>query len=110
MDGDNGTDSFEIFIGNGFGTVIDLDEDGPVYAVSKLDNVSGGSIVITGDVDDCYQYDLDGSGFVGVGDINMIKANYGPVTPETEIYDLDESGFVGVGDINLVKANYGPCP
>ena len=56
-------------------------------------------------------YDLDMSGFVGVGDINLIKANYGPCPYGVcKLYDVDDSDFVGVGDINLVKANYGPCP
>lgn len=75
------------------------------------DNDDNGTADVCEDEPECLQYDLDGNGFVGGGDINLIKANYGPCTEgPCLVCDIDGNGFVGGGDINLIKANYGPCP
>ncbi len=50
--------------------------------------------------------DIDGDGFVAVGDILAIIGAWGTVNPD---FDLDESGIVDVGDILLIVSNWGPC-
>ncbi|XAL99519.1 PEP-CTERM sorting domain-containing protein [Phycisphaeraceae bacterium D3-23] len=48
--------------------------------------------------------DIDGDGFVGAGDLDLILANWGATgTPA----DADGSGTVGQGDLDIVTGNWG---
>ena len=56
-------------------------------------------------------WDLNGDGFVGIGDLLAFFALWGPCPgPPGCPGDFDSSGFVGVGDMLLMFANWGPCP
>jgi len=52
--------------------------------------------------------DLDGDGFVGVDDLNIILGNWNAtVTPgDLSVGDADGSGFIGVDDMNILLANW----
>ncbi len=54
-------------------------------------------------------WDLDGDGVVGVGDLLILVANFGPCDRECPA-DFDEDGFVGVSDLLALIANFGECP
>ncbi|MDZ4819026.1 MAG: PEP-CTERM sorting domain-containing protein [Planctomycetota bacterium] len=52
--------------------------------------------------------DLDGDGFVGQTDLNLILGNWGQdVPPGDPLADPDGSGAVGQGDLNQVLAGWG---
>lgn len=52
--------------------------------------------------------DLDGDGFVGIGDLNLILSNWNlSVTPgDLTSGDFDGDGFVGITDLNGVLGNW----
>ena len=50
--------------------------------------------------------DLDGNGFIAVGDILTLISAWGSTNPTL---DINESGFVDVGDILMVVSSWGPC-
>jgi hypothetical protein len=52
--------------------------------------------------------DLDGDGFVGIADLNIILANWNKfVTPGDLLQgDVDCDGFVGIGDLNMPLGNW----
>jgi hypothetical protein len=52
--------------------------------------------------------DLDGDGFVGIGDLNIVLSNWNQsVTPGDVLAgDFDGDGFVGIGDLNGVLGNW----
>jgi hypothetical protein len=52
--------------------------------------------------------DLDHNGTVGVNDLLIMLANWGPC-PGCPA-DLDGSGSVNVNDLLIMLANWGPCP
>ena len=54
-------------------------------------------------------WDLDGNGTVGVGDLLILVANFGPCDDQCPA-DFDEDGFVGVLDLLVLIANFGACP
>jgi len=52
--------------------------------------------------------DLDGDGFVGQSDLNLILGNWGQsVPPADPLADPDGSGSVGQGDLNQVLSGWG---
>ena len=53
--------------------------------------------------------DLDGDGYVGSSDLDIVRANWGQtVTPgDLSVGDADGSGLVGSGDLDIVRANWG---
>ncbi len=53
--------------------------------------------------------DLDNSGDVGVKDLLILLAAWGPV-PTPDPPDFDGDGFVGVKDLLFLLGNWGPCP
>ncbi len=53
-------------------------------------------------------WDLDGSGNVGVGDLLILLAAWGPNPGHPA--DFDGNDDVGVKDLLILLANWGPCP
>ena len=53
--------------------------------------------------------DLDGDGSVGIRDLLILFANWGPcpVPPDPCPADLNGDGSVGVGDLLILFANWG---
>jgi Glycosyl hydrolase family 57/Carbohydrate binding domain (family 25) len=52
------------------------------------------------------QGDLDGDGFVGIGDLNIVLANWNLSVTPGSTGDFDGDGFVGINDLNAVLANW----
>ena len=50
--------------------------------------------------------DLNGDGIVGVGDLLILLASWGPCKGDCPA-DLDGNGFVGIGDLLILLANWG---
>ena len=51
--------------------------------------------------------DLDGDGFVGINDLNIILANWNQNAPPADpLADPSGDGFVGIDDLNIVLANW----
>ena len=93
-------------------------------AVGRYQSADGGSltgqvpgaVLVNGDID-AIEYvlfsialvgDLDGDGFVGINDLNIVLANWNQnVTAGDELAgDFDGDGFVGIGDLNGVLGNW----
>jgi hypothetical protein len=56
-------------------------------------------------------WDLDGNGFVGIVDLVVLLASWGPCDdPGACPADFDGSGFVGLLDLLALLAAWGPCP
>ncbi len=56
-------------------------------------------------------WDLDCNGSVGVGDLLMLRAAWGPCPPKEFCpADFDGNGNVGAADLLALLANWGPCP
>ncbi|MDZ4817744.1 MAG: PEP-CTERM sorting domain-containing protein [Planctomycetota bacterium] len=52
--------------------------------------------------------DLDGDGFVGQTDLNLILGSWGQAVPPGDpLADADNSGSIGQGDLNLVLGSWG---
>ena len=54
-------------------------------------------------------WDLDDDAVVGVSDLLVLLAAWGPV-PTPDPPDFDGDGFVGVSDLLALLGNWGPCP
>ncbi len=51
--------------------------------------------------------DLDGDGFVGINDLNIVLANWNQnVPPANPLSDPSGDGFVGIDDLNVVLGNW----
>ena len=51
--------------------------------------------------------DLDGDGFVGIDDLNIILANWNQnVPPADPLADPSADNFIGIDDLNIVLANF----
>ncbi len=51
--------------------------------------------------------DLDGDGFVGIADLNIILANWNQLVPPGNLAaDVNGDGFVGIADLNVILANW----
>ena len=51
--------------------------------------------------------DLDGDGFVGIDDLNIVLGNWNQnVPPATPLADPSGDGFVGIDDLNVVLGNW----
>jgi len=52
--------------------------------------------------------DVDGDGFVGQSDLDIVLDNWGQsVPPAQQGADLDDSGFIGQGDLDIVLDHWG---
>ncbi len=53
------------------------------------------------------QGDLDGDGFVGINDLNLVLANWNRAAPPASIWaDHSGDGFIGIDDLNTVLGNW----
>lgn len=52
--------------------------------------------------------DLDGDGFVGIGDLNAILSNWNAQVTAGDLLsgDVNGDGFVGIEDLNVVLGNW----
>jgi len=51
--------------------------------------------------------DLDGDGFVGINDLNLILTNWNkPIPPANPLADPNGDGFVGIDDLSTVLGNW----
>jgi PEP-CTERM motif-containing protein len=51
--------------------------------------------------------DLDGDGFVGINDLNIVLGNWNQnVPPANPLADPSGDGFVGIADLNVVLGNW----
>jgi alpha-amylase len=51
--------------------------------------------------------DLDGDGFVGIADLNMILGNWNQTVPPGDpLADVSGDGFIGIEDLNIVLGNW----
>jgi glutamine cyclotransferase len=60
-------------------------------------------------------WDVDGSGVVGLGDLNALLSNWGACPPPPDDCPWDFApeggdGTIGLGDLNALLSNWGPCP
>ena len=51
--------------------------------------------------------DLDGDGFVGSGDLDIVRSNWGQSVTGAENGDPSGDGVVGSADLDVVRANWG---
>jgi sialidase-1 len=85
-------------------TLIDrfiLANGGTNSALAYIDNpvVSIGSILLDGD--------LDGDGFVGITDLNLVLSNWNQnVPPANPAADPSGDNFIGIEDLNIVLGNW----
>jgi len=73
-----------------------------------MENVFGAWAVHNGDVGAVSLVgDLDGDGFVGINDLNIVLANWNQnVPPANPLADPSGDGFVGIDDLNAVLGNW----
>ncbi len=72
-----------------------------LLAVCQLSQFAGCAL---GEV---FDGDLDGDGFVGINDLNLVLANWNQnVPPADPASDPSGDGFVGIDDLNLVLGNW----
>ncbi len=51
--------------------------------------------------------DIDGDGFVGINDLNLVFANWNQgIPPANPLADLTGDGFVGIDDLTLILSNW----
>ena len=87
-----------------FSRSFDVLEDGEVFsyqlsAKSVATFVWDGAVPLDGD--------LDGDGFVGIDDLNLVLGNWNQsVPPANPLADPSGDGFVGIDDLNLVLGNW----
>jgi GH25 family lysozyme M1 (1,4-beta-N-acetylmuramidase) len=82
---------------------------GLMYVAASADPGSlGGYIVTLAESDPQIDGDLDGDGFVGIADLNLVLGNWNQsVTPGDLLAgDPDGDGFVGIADLNVVLGNW----
>ncbi|MEZ6192939.1 MAG: family 10 glycosylhydrolase [Phycisphaerales bacterium] len=108
MDNNSQWEAWAFSDGNITGPTLTIDSiflHGKGLATVFLDDVAynnGGSL--TPGIDG----DLDGDGFVGISDLNLILGNWNQnVTPgDVLMGDVSGDGFVGIDDLNLVLGNW----
>ncbi len=77
------------------------DEDIPGETYQAL------TLQLLGEVVSTLTGDLDGDGFVGIDDLNLVLSNWNQnVPPGNPLADPSSDGFVGIDDLNLVLANW----
>ena len=50
--------------------------------------------------------DIDQSGNIGIGDLNVILSAWNTSVDSSSPADLDGSGTIGIGDLNIVLSNW----
>ena len=84
-----------------------LTSGAPSLSIGNAQISYGGSystvVVIGGEVDG----DLDGDGFVGINDLNIVLSNWNQnVPPADPLADPSGDAFVGIDDLNAVLSNW----
>jgi PEP-CTERM motif len=70
---------------------------------ARLDNVILDGVVSSPALDG----DLDGDGFVGIADLNIVLGNWNQnVPPGDPLADPSGDGFIGIADLNVVLGNW----
>jgi len=66
------------------------------------------TLQLLGEVAGLLAGDFDGSGFVGIDDLNILLANWNTTVTagDLTVGDADGSGFIGVDDLNILLANW----
>ncbi len=100
-------DWYGLDLNTGVVTVANLDADDSTRGFGTEDRYEffclgascGGSTPLVGD--------LDGDGFVGINDLNIVLANWNQtVPPANPLADPSGDGFVGIDDLNAVLGNW----
>jgi len=119
-----GATSIDVTAGNGFRSPISIDLAGNVYyttnnaEVAQVFSPGGNSTAITAS-DGTFTIngvtyggtalvgDLNGDGFVGIDDLNIVLGNWNlNVPPANPLADPSGDGFVGIDDLNQVLGNW----
>ncbi|MEZ6193178.1 MAG: LamG-like jellyroll fold domain-containing protein [Phycisphaerales bacterium] len=91
-------------------------DDWRIYDHSLSGTLDGSNYLASGELFDIWQIgaapaltgDLDGDGFVGIADLNLVLGNWNQnVTPGDDLSgDPSGDGFVGIEDLNTVLGNW----
>jgi hypothetical protein len=81
---------------------------GGVYTIEVLSATGAGEYLLDIDRAALLPGDLDGDGFVGIDDLNIVLGNWNTSVPTGSLSDGDPSGdgFVGIDDLNTVLGNW----
>ncbi|MEZ6192090.1 MAG: pre-peptidase C-terminal domain-containing protein [Phycisphaerales bacterium] len=81
---------------------------GGVYTIEVLSATGTGEYLLDIDRAALLPGDLDGDGFVGIGDLNIVLGHWNTSVPAGSLPDGDPSGdgFVGIEDLNTVLGNW----
>jgi PEP-CTERM motif-containing protein len=89
----SGTILFTAFLGDETGFLGNYQIKGPITSISFPGQAVAG--------------DLDGDGFVGIGDLNIVLGNWNQAVPPGDpLADPSGDGFVGIDDLNEVLGNW----
>ena len=99
---------------NGFiGSALDLEDVELVGFYTEFTTTDGGGVFMTGfSVEGTPSAvnltgDLDGDGFVGIGDLNLVLGNWNlDVPPANPLADPSGDNFIGIDDLNTVLGNW----
>ncbi len=90
-------------------------DDWRIYDHSLAATLDGSNYLASGELYDVWQAgaaqslqgDLDGDGFVGIDDLNLVLSNWNQnVPPGNALADPSGDGFVGIDDLNEVLGNW----
>ena len=85
---------------------VDLNQDGAIDLACVSED--GGMVVLlTNEIDPDSAADLDGDGTVGISDLLILLASWGPNPGHPA--DLDGDGIVGILDFLQLLGSWGPC-
>ncbi len=100
----------ELFITDFSGLILQVDPETGARTNVGNSGSGNGLVGILGQLSPPVQcpWDLDGDGSVGVGDLLILLAAWGPCKGCPA--DFDDNGNVGVSDLLALLANWGPCP
>ena len=103
-------------VGNNFGFLFANGGFGGNFDTLNLPDISGlglqwtlnpGGSTVFLEVDSLLTGDLDGDGFVGINDLNIVLGNWNQnVPPANPLADPSGDGFVGIDDLNAVLGNW----
>jgi hypothetical protein len=76
----------------------------------QLQDVNGTGIPDICEAITCDDIDLNLNGIVDGGDLGVLLAFWGPVSPAFPRADIDRDGLVNGADLGILLAFWGPCP